>query len=69
MGKSRNNWLVRLVSLSLIVMLLLSSNVYAMNTVGEEQQDNSLNVENSSALNETDIIYMVLTDRFYDGDL
>ena len=26
------------------------------------------NTQPSSALNESDIIYMVLTDRFYDGD-
>ncbi|WP_313131908.1 alpha-amylase family glycosyl hydrolase [Anaerocolumna sp.] len=57
----------------MVVVLSLSSlliNPLPINTAAEGAvvSAQALGVTNKSALNETDIVYMVLTDRFYDGN-
>lgn len=58
-------------SVVLAFSLLISSSTYAQ-AISEKHADSTSDisqyVQSSSVLNENDIIYMVLTDRFYDGD-
>ncbi|WP_457942500.1 alpha-amylase family glycosyl hydrolase [Caproiciproducens sp. LBM24188] len=58
-------------SFLLTFSLLLSNSASAQAVAGTgTNADTNISqyVQSSSALNENDIIYMVLTDRFYDGD-
>ncbi|MDK2808963.1 MAG: cyclomaltodextrin glucanotransferase [Clostridiales bacterium] len=59
-------------SLLVVVLLLTSALTYQLFTNTTKNANiayaQELDVSDSSALDETDIVYMVLTDRFYDGD-